>query len=139
MANKPIIRRQREVIELLLKEGLITQDQLKRAREETRRTGLTIEQALEKLGYIMYEDVVKVQATALGLPYMDLTDYIVDTELVKLIPENIARKYHVVPLFKIANSITIGMVDPQDIEALDQVQRGQIEALLLHSSCSCMK
>jgi len=118
-----IVRRQREVIDLLLKEGLITQETLAKAREETKRTGLTIEKALEKLGFMIYEDVVKIRAKYLGLPHMDLSDYNIDAELIPLIPEPVARKHRAVPLFKIGNSITVGMVDPQDIVALDQIRR----------------
>ena len=123
MDSKVNIRREREVIDLLLKEGLITQEKLEKAREETRRTGLSMGNALEKLGFIAYEDIVKVQATALGLPYMDLSDYIVDGKLVELIPEEIAKKYKAVPLFKISNTLTVGMTDPQDIEAIDNIRR----------------
>lgn len=119
---------QREVIDLLLREGLVTQDKVEKAREETKRTGLSIEKALEKLGFVDDKDVVKVRASALGLPYMDLSDYIIDINLIKLIPENIARKYKAVPLFKINKSLTVGMVDPQDIVALDQIRRvSQVE------------
>ena len=88
MDKKTIVRRQREIVDLLQKEGIITQEMLQKAREETQRTGLNIEKALEKLGFITYEEIVKVQANALGLPYMDLTDYAVDQEIIKLIPEN---------------------------------------------------
>ncbi len=116
-------RRQRELVDLLLKEGLITEEMLKKGREETKRTGFTIEKALEKLGFILPEDIVRVRAVALGLPYMDLTDYIVDTELIKLIPETFAKKYNVVPLFKISNSLSVGMVDPQDVLVIDQIRR----------------
>lgn len=123
MDRKVNIRREREVIDLLLKEGLITQEKLEKAREETKRTGLTMGNALEKLGFITYEDTVQVQATALGLPYMDLSDYIVDGKLVELIPEEIAKKYKAVPLFKISNTLTVGMLDPQDIEAIDTIRR----------------
>ena len=112
-----------EIIELLLKDGLITQEALDKAREETKRTGLKIERALEKLGFITEEDIVKARANSLGLPYMDLSDYLIDAELVKLIPENIAKKYKVVPLFKIANALNVGMVNSQDILALDQVRK----------------
>jgi len=123
MVKQRVLRRQREIIELLLNEGLITREVLEDAREETKKTGLSIEKALQKMGVIIEEDIVKVQAKALGLPYMDLTDYIVDKELIKLIPKNIAKNYKTVPLFKIGNSITVGMVEPQDIEALDQIRK----------------
>ncbi len=123
MINKFTGRRQRELIDLLLEKKIITYEMLNQARQESQRTGLTIERALEKLGIITDEDIVKVRADALGLPYMDLSDYIVDAELTKLIPEPIARKHKIVPLFKINNSMTVGMIDPQDVVALDQIRR----------------
>ena len=119
-----------DLIELLLKQGLITPDAFTKAKEETKRTGLSMEKALEKLGFITEEDIIKAQASALGLPSMDLTDYLIDAELIKIIPENIARKYKVVPLFKIGNSLTVGMVNPKDIIVLDQIRNiAQIESV----------
>jgi type IV pilus assembly protein PilB len=111
-----------EVIDLLLKHGLITQDQVDKAREETKRTGLSIEKVLEKLGFITEEDIANVRAVVLGVPYMDLSNYIIDTELIKLIPENLAKKYKTVPLFKIGDTLTVAMVDPKNIAALDQIR-----------------
>ncbi len=111
-----------EVIDLLLKHGLITQDQVDEAREETKRTGLSIEKVLEKLGFITEEDIANVRAVVLGVPYMDLSNYIIDTELIKLIPENLAKKYKTVPLFKIGDTLTVAMVDPKNIAALDQIR-----------------
>ncbi len=123
MEKKTFVRREREIIELLLKEGTITQDMLQRARDESKRTGLNIKVALEKLGYIQSEEVVKLQAKALGIPYMDLSNYLVDEEILKIIPRNLAQQYQVVPLFRVGQSLTIGMVDPQDIVTMDQVRR----------------
>ncbi|OGX38244.1 MAG: hypothetical protein A3G91_02850 [Omnitrophica WOR_2 bacterium RIFCSPLOWO2_12_FULL_50_9] len=123
MDTKHIARRQREVIDLLLKQGVITAEMLEKAKEEAGRTGLSIDRALEKLGFILIEDIVKIQADALGLPYMDLSDYVVDKEIIKLVPEKIAKKYNAVPLFKIGNALTVGMLDPQDIMAIDQIRR----------------
>ncbi|MBI5416123.1 MAG: Flp pilus assembly complex ATPase component TadA [Candidatus Omnitrophica bacterium] len=123
MENKKIVRRQRELVELLLKQKLITGDMVEKAREETTRTGMTMDCALEKLGFITAEDIVKVQAQALGIPYMDLSDYIVDKAIVGLLPESVVRKYGAVPLFKIGQTLTVGMLDPQDIVAVDQIRR----------------
>ncbi|MDP3142599.1 MAG: MSHA biogenesis protein MshE, partial [Candidatus Omnitrophota bacterium] len=81
-----------EIADLLLREGMITPDTLVKAQEEIKRTGLSIERALEKLGFITEEDIAKVKAAALGLPYLDLSDYIIDAELTTLIPENMAKK-----------------------------------------------
>ncbi len=116
-------RRHREIIDLLLSKGLITEEQLQQARLESRRTGLNIQRALEKLGAITEEDVVRARAEALGLPYMDLSDYAIDTDLVRLIPEEVVKKYRLAPLFRIGESLTVGMVEPQDIEAIDHLRR----------------
>ncbi len=112
-----------EIVDLLVTQGFITQIQIDKAKEEVKRTGLSLEQALEKLGFVSEDDLVNVRANSLGVAYMDLKDYVIDTQLIQLIPENIARKYKVVPLFKLGSSLTIAMVDPQDIVALDQVRK----------------
>ncbi|MCK5180023.1 MAG: type II secretion system protein GspE, partial [Candidatus Omnitrophica bacterium] len=115
MSGESHARREREVIDLLLNEGVITKATLEKAREEMKRTGLRMEKAFEKLGYITEEDIVKVCATSMGLPYVNLNDYVIDTEMLKLIPEQMVKKYRVVPLFKISNTLTVGMVDPRDV------------------------
>ena len=112
-----------DIIDLLLKQGIITAEQLNKAKEEVKRTGMKLERALEKLEFINEEDVVKVKADALGVPYMDLSNYLIDTDLIKLIPENLAKKHKIIPLFKIADILTVAMVDPMNVEALDQVRK----------------
>ena len=69
-------------IKLLLQAGLINEEKLSKAGEEAKRTGLSIERALQKLGFVSEEDIVKVRADALGLPFMDLENCQVDIQLV---------------------------------------------------------
>jgi type IV pilus assembly protein PilB len=115
--------KKKEVIDLLLERGLITQPQVDKAKEETQRTGLSIEKALEKLGFVSEEEIAGVRAANLGLPYMDLSDYLIDTELIASVPEKLARKYKVVPLFKIGNSLTVAMTEPENIAVQDQIRK----------------
>jgi len=112
-----------EIIDLLLKGSLVTQEQVDKAKEEVKRTGIKLEKALEKLGFITQEDIAKAKADATGVPYMNLEDYLIDVSLTKLIPESVANKYKAVPLFKIMDSLTVAMIDPTDIEALDNIRR----------------
>ncbi len=112
-----------EIIDLLLKQGIVTAEQIEKAEEETKRTGIKLEKALEKLGFINEEDITKIKADALGVPYMNLSDYLIDSELTKLIPEALAKKYKIVPLFKIGDTLTVAMINPSDIEALDQIRK----------------
>jgi len=126
-----------EIIDLLLKESLVTLEQVDKAKEEVKRTGIKFEKALEKLGFISEEDIVKAKADATGVPYMNLEDYVIDVSLTKLIPESVANKYKAVPLFKIMDSLTVAMIDPKDIEALDNIRRiakvSNVEPVLVSS------
>jgi len=110
-------------IKLLLEAGLINEEKLAKAKEETKRTGLSIEKALGKLGFITDEDIIKTRANALGISYMDLEYCQIEAGLIKLIPETIARNFKVLPLFKIGDSLNVGMVNPSDIVAMDQIRR----------------
>jgi len=126
-----------EIIDLLIKESLVTLEQVEKAKEEVKRTGVKLEKALEKLGFITEEDIAKAKADASGVPYMNLEDYVIDVSLTKLIPESVANKYKAVPLFKIMDSLTVAMIDPKDIEALDNIRRiakvSNVEPVLVSS------
>jgi type IV pilus assembly protein PilB len=70
---------------------------------------------------------------ATDIPYVNLANYIIDAEVVKLVPEAVAQKYKAMPIFKIGDSLTVAMVDPKDIVAIDELSRRarcNIEAVL---------
>ncbi|MCX5681673.1 MAG: GspE/PulE family protein [Candidatus Omnitrophica bacterium] len=115
--------KQVDVVELLLKQKLVTAEQIEQARSEVSRTGLSMEKALEKLKFINEEDIVRVHADALGIPSLNLETCQLEAGLIKLIPESIARKYKILPLFKIGDNLNVGMVNPSDIVAIDNVRR----------------
>jgi len=115
--------KKQDAVELLLKKSLITQDQVEKARQEMKKTGLPLEKSLEKLGFITEEEITKTIADSLGVPYIDLTDYLIDTEVIKLVPEVVAKKHKAVPLFKIGDTLTLAMIDPHDIIAVDDIRR----------------
>jgi len=80
-------------INLLVEKGIITKEQLSKANEEVNRNGLSIEKSLEKLGFISEIDIVRAVAESLGTPFMDLDDYLIDPEVIKLVPESLAKKH----------------------------------------------
>ncbi len=110
-------------VDLLVAKGLIDQSQLDKAKEEAQKTGMPVEKTLERLGFISGNDIASLVAESMGVPFMDLTDYLIDSEVIKLIPENLAKKYKVVPLFKIGDSLTVAMANPADITAIDEVRK----------------
>lgn len=112
-----------KAIDILLKKGILTDEQLDAARKEVQKTGVPLENAIIRLGFITQEDMAKVVADEVGIPYMDLTEYIIDPEVIKYIPEQLAKQYKIVPLFKIGNSLTIAVKDPLDIISMDEIRR----------------
>jgi type IV pilus assembly protein PilB len=112
-----------KLLDLLVKQGLLQQGQADQAKKESGRVGQPLESVLVKSGFVTEEEVARTKASILGIPYIDLGNYRLDRELVKLVPEKIAKKYSLIPLFATGNSLSVGMVDPQNIVALDQVRK----------------
>ncbi|HOW59553.1 MAG TPA: ATPase, T2SS/T4P/T4SS family [Candidatus Omnitrophota bacterium] len=111
-----------KIIDLLLKQELLRPEEAERATKEAARVGQPLEIVLVKSGYVTEEDIANTKASLLGVPYVDLNNYRLDRALVKLVPESIVKKYNVIPLFTTGNSLSIGMVDPHNIIAIDQVR-----------------
>ncbi|MCQ9206425.1 MAG: type II secretion system ATPase GspE [Omnitrophica bacterium] len=108
--------------ESLVDEGIITSGQLKQAQAEEKRQGLRLRQALVKLGFIAEDDLVVFVSEKLGVPRIELANYLIDPKIVELVPEVLARKYEVIPILKIGNRLTCAMVDPWNIFALDELR-----------------
>ena len=115
-------REKKSLGESLVDEGIITAEQLKQAHAEEKRTGQGLRKALTKLGFIDEEDLVAFLSTKLGVPRIELGNYLIDPEITELVPEALARKHQLVPVLKIGNRLTCAMVDPWNIFALDEVR-----------------
>lgn len=103
----------------LVKEGLITSDQLKTATEIQKSTGEGIDKVLVRLDFISNEKIIDFLGRHLGIPYVDLKRYLIDPKVIELVSEPLAFKYRLVPLFQIENTLTVAMVDPLDVGAID--------------------
>jgi len=110
------------LIDLLLAKKMVTQAQVDKAGEEMKKTGLPIEKTLETMGYLRKEDIINVMSESTKTAYVDIKDYIIDPETINLIPESIARKYIILPLFKVGDTLTIATANPRDIIALDDIK-----------------
>ncbi|MFA5090853.1 MAG: type II secretion system ATPase GspE [Candidatus Omnitrophota bacterium] len=109
-------------LDLLVNKGIITRQQLDKAKEESVKSGLTLEKTLENMRVISEVEIAKALAEAMGIPFIDLDNYLIDPEVIKLIPEAIAKKFKVAPLFQVGDSLTVAMVNPQDVLAIDEVR-----------------
>src|SRR4030042_5425052 len=96
---------------------IITSDQLRKATQEQKR-GERLEQTLLRLGYVTEELILQVLADHFDLPFVDLDTYLIDEKIVKMIPEEIARRHTLIPLFKIGETLTVAMTNPLNLLAL---------------------
>ena len=108
--------------DLMVKENLISQGQLTRALEAQKQSGGRLGSCLVKLGYVTDEDVTTFLSRQYGVPSINLTYFEVDQEVVRLVPEDTARRYEVVPLSRVGSSLTIAMVDPTNVFAMDDIK-----------------
>jgi type IV pilus assembly protein PilB len=107
----------------LVEQGSLSQEGLARALEEQRRTGAALRDVLLKLELVPERAILDYYQDQLGIPVMDVSTYALEPEIVQLVPERVARQYHVLPLFKIGNTITVAMADPLDFVAIDEVKQ----------------
>ncbi len=115
-------KEKRSLGESLVEEGIITAEQLKQAQEEEKRSGMRLNKVIVKLGFIAQDDLVSFLSERLGVPRIELSNYLIDQKIVELIPEELARKYELIPVLKIGNRLTCAMVDPGNVFALDEVR-----------------
>ena len=108
--------------ESLVEEGIITADQFKAVQAEEKKTGQRFRDILVKTGLIAEEDLVTFLSDKMGLPRIELGNYLIDPKIVELVPEVLARKYELIPVLKIGNRLTCAMADPWNIFALDEIR-----------------
>jgi len=108
--------------EILLKENLITPDQLKQALEHQKANGGRLGNSLVKLGFLNDDEVTAVLSRQYGVPSINLAYFEVDPSVTKLIPMDTASKYQVLPLSRVGSSLTLAMVDPTNVFAMDDIK-----------------
>ncbi len=108
--------------EYLIERGLVNSDQVQKALEEQKKAGARLGQTLIELGFLKEDDLIVALAQQLGLAHIDISSYGLKPAIVKLIPEQVARRYELIALEKVGNNLTIAMADPLNVFAIDEVQ-----------------
>ncbi|HUQ99888.1 MAG TPA: ATPase, T2SS/T4P/T4SS family, partial [Gemmatimonadaceae bacterium] len=108
--------------ELLLREGLVTQDQLSKALQEQKNHGTRVGYNLVKLGFVKETDLTRMLARQHRMPAVDLTKFQVDPRIAKLIPGELALKHSVLPLKRDGRTLTVAMSDPATMSVLDDIK-----------------
>lgn len=110
------------LIDILIKNKLITQDQLDQAIEVQKKQGGRLSEVIISLKLVKEEDLISALSEGLKFPLIDLKRFKIDPEIVKIIPAEIARRYQIVPISKIGDTLTLAMADPLNIFAIDTVE-----------------
>ena len=101
---------------------MISPDQLKTALDHQKQNGGRLGNSLVQLGYLSDEDITSVLSRQYGVPSINLAYFEVDPSVIKLIPVETARKYQILPLSRVGSSLTVAMVDPTNVFALDDIK-----------------
>src|SRR5580704_16860615 len=101
--------------DLLVKEKVITPEQLEQAAKYQKEQNCRLGAALVKLGFLSDEDVTNFLSRQYGVPAINLSYFEIDPAVVKLIPFETAKRYQILPLSRVGASLTIAMVDPTNV------------------------
>jgi type IV pilus assembly protein PilB len=108
--------------ELLVRENLISVQQLRKAQEEQQKHGTRISTALIKVGAIEESKLTDFLSKQYGVPAINLKEFDIDLEIIKLVPKDVAEKHLVIPVNRAGSSLIVAMCDPSNIYAVDDLK-----------------
>jgi type IV pilus assembly protein PilB len=108
--------------ELLVQKNLISSVQLKKAQDEARQKGERIGHQITKLGYLEESELTDFVAQQYGVPSIDLGDFEIDADVIRLIPEEVALKHTVIPVNRAGSTLVLATADPSNIFAIDDIK-----------------
>lgn len=120
MATRKIINKQ--LGELLIERGILNQQQLDKAlMVQKERSGL-LGEVLVELGFAKEEDIAQALTAQYGFPYLPLSNYEINPEIINIVPARVARQYMLIPIDKIGNNLTLAMSNPLNIQAVEDIE-----------------
>jgi type IV pilus assembly protein PilB len=108
--------------ELLLKENMVTPQQLQDALSHQKMNGGKLGKAFVSLGYVRDEEITSLLSRQYGVPSINLDHFEVDAGIIKIIPAETTRKYQILPLSRSGATLTIAMADPTNVFAMDDIK-----------------
>ena len=109
--------------EVLVEEGLLSQDQLKKALQEQKASGRMLGEMLVEQQIVSSQVLVQALARRLGVPGCQLRHGLIDPPLLKLIGEEEAERLKVIPMFKVKGTLTVAMAEPQSLPTIDRLRQ----------------
>lgn len=111
-----------QIGEILTKTGQITPEQLEEAKEAHKSQGGLLITHLVKLGFVSEQELVETVGHQYGLQIIQLEDVTLEPDVIELIPQNIAIKHQLLPIVRKDNSLTVAMIDPSNLVALNDIK-----------------
>ncbi len=108
--------------DLFVREGLITEEQLREGLAESKTTGIRIGYALVKLEFVEEEVLTRMLSKQYRVPAVDLDKVTVDEKILKLIAADVAHKHMILPLRRVGRMLTVAMTNPTDFSAIDDLK-----------------
>jgi len=112
----------KDIGELLVEEKFITEKQLQKALEQAKKTSESLQRILVNMGFVTDKDITEVIGKQMGVEFIDLEEYEIDPELARSVPEHLAQRYKVIPVAQRENTLTLAMVDPLNVIAIDDIR-----------------
>jgi len=108
--------------ELLMERGIITAQQLSQALAAQKQNGGLIGEILVEMKFAREEDIAQALTAQYGFPYLPLSNYDIDSDIIAIIPGRVARQYLLMPIDKIGNNLTVAMANPLNVQAIEDVE-----------------
>jgi type IV pilus assembly protein PilB len=108
--------------ELLVREKLISLQQLRQAQDEQKRTGQNLGATLAKLGYISDGEITNFLSVQYRVPAVNLEEYEIDAEVLKLVSRDVCEKHRIIPVSRAGSSLIMAMADPTNLHAIDDIK-----------------
>lgn len=122
-SRREIISKKQLFGQILLKRGLITDEQLRDALEAQKKHGGVLGEILVKLGYLTERDVVVALIVQCGFPYIAVNKYDIDPKVLTLLTEEKARQFNAIPLDKVGDVLSVVMANPLDIATIEEIEK----------------
>lgn len=108
--------------ELLVREKLISLQQLRQAQDEQKKSGHNLGYALAKLGYVNDEEITNFLSNQYRLPAVNLDEYEIDQDVIKIVSRDVCEKHGIVPVSRSGSSLIVAMSDPTNLHAIDDIK-----------------
>jgi type IV pilus assembly protein PilB len=112
----------RDFTEILIRQKVISPDQLSEANQMARASGVKVGDALVRLGYATAEEVMRAMAQEHGLDYVDLSEVAIPPSVIELVPESVARENAILPMAEEDGALKVIVSDPLDLDTLDKLR-----------------